>query len=198
VTGKGGKVEVSLLESALDFQFEVLSTYLNDGGQLPERSAVNNAHSYLGAPYGVYETADGHLALAMGSVPRLGELLDCPELLAFIDPKTHFTQRDEIKMILVRHLKTETTGHWLSILEPADVWCADVFTWQELLENEGFAVLDFVQEVSRREGVNFRTTRCPIRIDGEVFKSPRAAPVLGQHTNDLLKEFSLAAGGAEE
>jgi len=59
ITGAGGKVEVSLLESILDFQFEVLTTHLNDGGQLPHRSAVNNAHAYLGAPYGIYATADG-------------------------------------------------------------------------------------------------------------------------------------------
>src|SRR3954447_1442388 len=59
VTGRGGLVEVSLLESILDYQFEVLTTHLNDGGQLPQRSAVNNAHAYLGAPYGLYATADG-------------------------------------------------------------------------------------------------------------------------------------------
>ncbi len=78
ISGAGGRVEVSLLESTLDFQFEVLTTYLNDGGQLPRRSAFNNAHAYLGAPYGIYATADGYLALAMGSVPRLAELLDLP------------------------------------------------------------------------------------------------------------------------
>src|ERR1700735_1890008 len=58
ITGEGGKVEVSLLESILDFQFEVLTTYLNDGGQLPRRSRQNNAHAYLGAPYGIYATQD--------------------------------------------------------------------------------------------------------------------------------------------
>ena len=59
VTGEGGLVEVSLLESVLDFQFEVLTTHLNDGGQPPQRSAINNAHAYLAAPYGIYATADG-------------------------------------------------------------------------------------------------------------------------------------------
>jgi len=77
ITGAGGRVEVSLLESILDLQFEVITTHLNDGGRTPERSAVNNGHAYLGAPYGIYATADGHLALAMGVVPRLGELLGC-------------------------------------------------------------------------------------------------------------------------
>ena len=48
ISGKGGLVEVSLLESTLDLQFEVLTTYLNDSGKLPQRSAVNNAHAYTG------------------------------------------------------------------------------------------------------------------------------------------------------
>ena len=100
-TGRGGRVEISLLESVLDFQFEVLTTYLNDGGKLPQRSAINNAHAYLGAPYGIYGTKDGYLALAMGSLMELAKLLACPALLAYSDPHSLFTQRDEIKQILV-------------------------------------------------------------------------------------------------
>ena len=68
ISGKGGKVQVSLLESILDFQFELISTYLNDGHKDPQRSTVNNAHAYLGAPYGVYRTSDGYISLAMGSI----------------------------------------------------------------------------------------------------------------------------------
>jgi CoA:oxalate CoA-transferase len=192
ITARGGKVEVSLLESILDFQFEVLTTHLNDGGQLPQRSAINNAHAYLGAPYGIYSTADGYLALAMGSVKRLGELLNCPALLAYSDPKLLFDRRDEIKGILVDHLKTQTTAHWLSILELADVWCSDVYTWPKLLQDEAFQVLDMVQEVSRRSGVSLRTTRCPIRIDGEILKSAQGAPRVGEHTEQIVREFSLA------
>ena len=64
-TSKGGLVEVSLMEAVLDHQFEVLTTHLNDGGKLPERSTFNNAHAYLAAPYGIYATADGYIAIAM-------------------------------------------------------------------------------------------------------------------------------------
>jgi CoA:oxalate CoA-transferase len=193
VTGQGGRVEVSLLESILDFQFELLTTYLNDGGQLPERSAINNANAYLGAPYGIYSTKDGYLALAMGSLKRLGELLNCPALFAYVDSKSPFTRRDEIKQILVDLLKTEPTSHWLSILEPADIWCADVFTWPRLMKHEAFQVLDIVQEITRDPETKLRTTRCPIRIDGEILKSSRGAPRLGQDTKALLQEFFEAA-----
>jgi CoA:oxalate CoA-transferase len=193
ITGKGGRVEVSLLESVLDFQFEVLTTFLNDGGKLPQRSAINNGHAYLAAPYGIYQTADGHLALAMNSITKLGELLDCKSLLHYTDPQSHFEKRDEIKKILADYLKTASTQHWLSILEPADIWCADVLTWPQLVQQEAFQQLDMVQEVSRSNGISLQTTRCPIRIDGEILKSSRGAPRLGEQTEEITKELIPAA-----
>jgi crotonobetainyl-CoA:carnitine CoA-transferase CaiB-like acyl-CoA transferase len=191
VTGKGGLVEVSLMESILDLQFEVFTTHLNDGGKLPRRSDVRSAHAYLSAPYGIYATKDGWLALAMGSVTKLGELLGCPPLTTFTDPKTWFSKRDEIKQILVDHLKTQTTMHWLSILEPADIWCADVLTWTRLTQHDGFKALNMVQQVSRANGATLRTTRCPIRIDGEILTSPVGSPKIGEHNEPVRKEFSL-------
>jgi CoA:oxalate CoA-transferase len=196
VTGLGGKVEVSLLESVLDLQFEVITTYLNDGGKAPQRSAVNSAHAYLGAPYGIYATADGYLALAMGSIVRLGELLECAALGSYTDAASLFDQRDEIKAILVQHLKRRATKEWLAILEPADVWCSDVFSWERLFAHEAFAALEMVQTVDGRVGSEtssaMRTTRCPIRIDGELLTSAVAAPRVGEHTRAIVEEFNLS------
>ncbi len=191
ITGQGGLVEVSLLESVLDYQFEVLTTHLNDGGQSPRRSLINNAHAYLGAPYGVYETADGYLALAMNPVPRLGELLGTSDLLRFDDARSWFTERDEIKAILAEHLKSKPTSHWLGILEPADVWCSDVFSWPQLLEHEGFKVLQMTQHVSRPNGATFMTTRCPIRVDGRILTYGVGSPKVGEHTEQIIGEFGL-------
>jgi crotonobetainyl-CoA:carnitine CoA-transferase CaiB-like acyl-CoA transferase len=180
-----------LLESILDLQFEVLTSHLNDGGKLPQRSTINNGHAYLGAPYGIYATSDGYIALAMGSVTQLGELLHCPALLDYSDPASLFTKRDEIKQILAQHLGTAATEHWLAILEPADVWCADVFDYSRLLQHAGFQSLDMIQEVSRTGGVKLRTTRCPIRIDGELLKNDQGSPRLGQDTDRIKQEFLL-------
>ncbi len=189
VTGEGGLVEVSLLESILDFQFEVFTTHLNDGGQLPRRSKVNNANAYLAAPYGIYATADGYLALAMGSVVELGRLLDCPALLAYENPRSWFTQRDEIKQILVDHLAQKPTRYWLDRLEPADYWCAEVFTWPQLIAHEGFQAIDMIQTITRNSHIRMETTRCPIRVDGQVLKSAKGAPRIGEQTEQLIREF---------
>ena len=191
VTGKGGLVQVSLLESALDLQFEVLTTHLNDGGELPQRGTVNNANAYLAAPYGLYATADGYLAVAMTPIPRLAELLKLPALAPYEDPKSWFSERDEIKKILAAHLLTRSTSHWLTLLEEADVWCAKVLSWPELLAHDAFRVLRMVQSVQCSSGETLRTTRCPIRIDGEVLDSPVPAPRTGEHTAGILAEWKI-------
>lgn len=82
-TGQGELVETSLLEAMLDLQFEVLPTHLADDRRPPQRSAINNAHAYIAAPYGIYRTVDGYLALAMGAIDTLGRLLEIP---AIADP----------------------------------------------------------------------------------------------------------------
>ncbi|MFL1011643.1 CaiB/BaiF CoA transferase family protein [Flavisericum labens] len=187
VKDTGALVQVSMLESAIDFQFETITTFFNDGGELPERTKSNNAHAYLGAPYGIYKTKDGFLALAMGSIPVLSELLKCDELLKF--PENKFDQRDKIKKVLAKHLKTQTTDFWLAILEPADIWCAKVLNYQELFQEEGFKVLDFVQKVAMGDGYSYETTRCPIKIDGKIFTSKKASPKLGEHNEKITMEF---------
>jgi crotonobetainyl-CoA:carnitine CoA-transferase CaiB-like acyl-CoA transferase len=191
VSGSGGLIEVSLLESVLDIQFEVLTTYLNDGGRLPRRSAINNAHAYLGAPYGIYPTADGYLALAMVPVPRLGELLSSDPLRALTDPASWFDRRDEIKAIIASCLISQPTAYWLAILEPADIWCADVLSWPDLFASDGFRVLGMTQEVRRANGASLLTTRCPIRVDGKLLTSPRGSPKIGEDTRRIVEEYAL-------
>ena len=188
-TGVGGLVEVSMLESIMEFQFESLTTWFFDGGQPTERTETNNAHPYLGAPYGVYETSDGFIALAMGSIPRLGELIGLEDLKSYPEPASWYDHRDQIKEMLAIHLKTASTQHWLDILEPADIWCADVMNWDRLFETEAFQTLEMIQNVRMSDGYSFETTRCPIRINDGYLRSELGTPKLGEHTREIDLEF---------
>lgn len=191
VSNKGALVQVSMLESILDFQFEVLTCYYNDGNALPQRSEVNSGHAYIAAPYGIYQTQEGFIALAMGSIPVLGELLGCAPLQAFTDNTEWFSKRDEIKTILSAHLLTNTAAHWLAILEKADIWCASVLNYDELMQEEGYKALNMETVVKTTNGLEITTTRCPIRIDGKIVTSERGAPVLGEHNAEIDNQFGL-------
>ena len=196
VSGEGAHIETSLIEALIDFQFEVLTTHLNDGGRLPQRSAFRSAHAYLAAPYAVYATADGYLALAMTPLPRLQALLQVPALEPYLaHPDQAFRHRDEIKHILAETFASRDTAHWLAILEPADIWCARVLQWPELLASEGFRVLDMLQTVTREDGVRIDTTRAPFRVNGERPRTARAAPRIGADTAAIRAEFGLVEAG---
>jgi len=185
VTGMGGLVQVSMLESACDLQFESLTCYFNDGHQLPERTLKNNANPYLGAPYGIYKTLDGYLSIAMTPVHTLGELIKCPPLTKYTDPAGWFTFREEIKAILSAHLLTAKTGHWLQILEPADIWCAPVESWRELLAELSLNNGHMTQTVSMEDGYQFVTTSCPITLNGAALTSKKGTPSLGQDNHRI-------------
>tara|TARA_B100000131_G_scaffold144676_1_gene140733 strand:- start:1114 stop:2262 length:1149 start_codon:yes stop_codon:yes gene_type:complete len=190
-TDNGSHVETSLVEALLDFQFEVLTTYFNDGNRKPQRSSYNNAHAYLSAPYGIYKTSNGYIAIAMTPLPQLGELLDLNSIKDLHDQKEWFTKRDEIKKDIGDWIEKQTTEHWLSILEPADIWCAKVLDWETMVKHEGFKILDMVQRIKRDDGLDIETLRCPIKIDGEIFKSSKAAPKIGNDNNSIMKEFGI-------
>ena len=189
--GSGGLVETSLIEALLDFQFEVLTTHLNDGNRPPRRSAFRNAHAYLAAPYGVYDTADGHLALAMTHLPTLGMLLALPELERISDAADGFRRRDQIKRVIAQRLKQHTNAHWLEILNAADIWCAEVLDWPKLRASEAFKQLAMLQTLTDGGGIRILTTRSPVRLDGSALTSERLAPRVGQHTEKIQKEFGL-------
>ncbi len=195
-TGKGGLVETSLMEGMLDLQFELLSAHLNDPSVLVDRGGPHGANAFLAAPYGVYPTADGYLALAMNSVPRLGELIGLDALSAFGDPETWWTERERIEDLLAAHLSTRPTRDWLDILEPADVWCAPVLTLPDLVGHEGFHALAMDRVVRRPSAtgdgeVTLHTTRSPLRIDHGTLGGDRGAPRLGEHTASIDAELDL-------
>lgn len=192
IKGHGAHIETSLIEAMADFQFEVLATYLNDGGRLPRRARHRSAHVGLAAPYGVYESADGFLAIAMTPLEKLARLLDIDALLQYANkPETWFAERDDIKGHIADAVALQSTAHWLAILEPEDVWCARVSDWPEFLSSDGFKALDMVQNLVDNRGASVSLMRSPIRVDGRRATSSRIAPAIGEDNASIVEEFGL-------
>lgn len=186
-TGKGTKVEISLLESLLDFQFELLTTYHSSGMQ-PRRSSISNGHPLLSAPYGIYATADGYVAIAMVDLHQLAKAIDCNALLQYAIEDA-FRNRDEIKKVLSAHLLAQPSAYWLEKMHALDLWAMEVLDWHKLTDHEGYTCLQMEQTIVNNDNSTLVTTRCPIRINGERIFSPSPAPQLGEHTESIKKEL---------
>jgi crotonobetainyl-CoA:carnitine CoA-transferase CaiB-like acyl-CoA transferase len=130
----------------------------------------------------------------MTPVPELGTLVGL-DLHAYSDPDSWWTDQAAITQILAGHLATQTTEHWLAILDAADIWCAPVLSLPELVAHPGFRALDMAQETERPDAaggppVAIQTTRTPVRFDGHTIKHRKGAPRLGEHTAAIRAEFS--------
>jgi CoA:oxalate CoA-transferase len=186
-TGEGGLIEISMMESLLDFQFEFLTTY-HTSGQLPQRSKYSNGNPLLSAPYGIYATADGYIAIAMVNIPQLARVLHAKELEQY-DQEQAFSHRDEIKKIISDHLSEKPVVYWLEKLHAEDLWAMQVLDWKGLMKEEGYRSLDMEQVVATAGGMSITTTRCPIRVNGRKLRSGKAAPALGQDRDSIVREL---------
>ena len=124
-----------------------------------------------------------------------GALIGLAELEQYTDPDTWWAEQTAITQALASHLATQSTDHWLTILDAADVWCAPVLTLPELVAHDGFIAIDMTQRVTRKpldgdELVEIHTVRAPVRFDGHPLKNGRGAPHLGEHTEAIRAEFS--------
>lgn len=188
-TGKGVLVEVSLLESILDVQFEAITSFLNDGGQQPERGDVKgSAHAFLSAPYGVYKTQDDYISLAMGDLIFIGNTLGV-NLNQYADKHLWFEKRDEIREILAAKLAEQTADYWLDILQKQGIWCGKVLNYETLDQQPFVQELQLKQTVKNSEGETLVTTRSPIQLDGQILISSKAAPKVGEDNLAIQEQF---------
>ena len=185
-TGTGALIEVSLMESLLDFQFELLTTYFTNDKQ-PQRSMINNGHPLLSAPYGLYKTTDGYIALAMMDIHELADAINCKELKDF--PKDEvFAKRDEIKKLLADCFVNESSSHWIDQLHESGLWAIEVFDWEQMMDHEAYQSLQMEQALNISDK-KIMTTRCPIRINGERLYADKGAPKLGENKKKIMTEL---------
>jgi crotonobetainyl-CoA:carnitine CoA-transferase CaiB-like acyl-CoA transferase len=189
-TGNGALIEISLMETLLDFQFELFTTYFASNTQ-PQRSSINNGHPLLSAPYGIYKTKDSYIALAMMDIHQLADAINCTGVREFSKDEA-FAKRDEIKTLLADHLLKNTSGYWIERLHECDLWAMEVLDWEKMSEHEAYKVLKMEQTI-HTDGKKIVTTRCPIKINGERLYSDKPAPKLGQHKKMVMEEFGISS-----
>ena len=187
-TGTGALIEVSLMESLLDFQFELLTTYFTNDKQ-PQRSMVNNGHPLLSAPYGLYKTTDGYIALAMMDIHELADAINCKDLKNFSKDEV-FAKRDDVKKLLADCFVKESSSHWIDQLHESGLWAIEVFDWEQMMDHEAYQSLQ-MEQVLNISDKKIRTTRCPIKINGERIYADKAAPKLGEHSKQIMEEFGI-------
>jgi len=186
-TGHGQYVEVDMLSAVLDAQLQELVTYLNSGRQ-PTRMKEASAHALIPAPYGVYETSDGWLTMAMCHLPDLGEALDDDWLRTLTRYNDGAVHRDEIYARIRPRFAEHTTADWLEILDRCGVWAGPVYDYPQLEKDPHVVATGTFTHQPQGDGIAVRTLRPPLIMSATPLAIRRGAPPLGAHTAEVLTE----------
>ncbi len=194
-TGQGCRVDTNLMQAALDLQSESLTAWLN----APERPANIEAFRHVGgwyyaAPYGVYPTSDGHIALSLSPLKLIGEIAGEPRLASFSE-RDSWTRQDEIGDMIAARFKTRTTAEWTVALEAAKVWHAKVQDYADIVEDPQVkhmeALVDAPGGGKTRKPLTL--VNHPVKYDGQSASVRLPPQLLGAQTADVLGEIGLSA-----
>lgn len=185
-TGEGQHVEVNLLDAAIDTQCQAFTVELNIDHEF-ERSEEGIGQKYLDAPYGLYETADGYIAISMTPMETLADALGLPEIADYQPPET-FTERDEIKRTIEAHTRDHESDELLDALVEADVWAARVNDFEEAAEDPQVQHNGMIIDVEHPLDGSFATTGAPGSFSENSIGVQRRPPRAGEHTEEILSE----------
>ncbi|WP_394771361.1 CaiB/BaiF CoA transferase family protein [Lacisediminihabitans sp.] len=189
-TGEGQLVTVNMLDALTTLQMQELSVF-TVGGIPQERGEQPNAHVYIRAPYGIFATSDGYLALGFADLETLGTVIGEPSFAGMVPEVDGWTRRDELYEKTEARLRTDTTANWLEKLLAVGIWVGPVYSYQDLVDdpqiahNGTFVEYDHPTEgLIKTPGFPYKFSVTPPRID-------RGAPLVGQHSREVLAELGL-------
>jgi formyl-CoA transferase len=203
-TGQGQIVEVSMHDTIYPMLASSLGALHNDPSrQLPERTG--NRHSGMAlALYNIYPASDGWLAIICiserhwrGVATVLGrpELIDDPR---FRTEKDRVVNVDAVDEVVSSHSRTRTRAELVRDLQAAGVPCAPVKSIREVDADEHLIQRGMIQYVEHRSRGRVPVPGCPLRLSDSPVGPLRAAPPLGQATEEILAELRRDADAADE
>lgn len=187
-TGEGQLVQVNMLDAIVALQMQEFSIY-TVANKPQQRGAEPHAHVYIRAPYGIFATSDGYIALAFPSMKTLSQVIDAPELAELDDEVDTFTQRDCIFATTREKLLHKTSAQWLDKFGATDAWAGPVLGYEDVVNDPQIKHNGtFVEYEHPTEG-KVKTPGFPIKFSKTPSRVTRGAPLAGQHTREILGEL---------
>lgn len=184
-TGEGQLIEVNMLDAAITFQMQEISVFTLDGIR-QQRTDEAHAHVYIRAPYGVFETQDGYVAIAFPPMAKLAELFKEKRLEGLVDAVDTFEKRDFIHQVVAENAKTWKREELLAAMAAVDIWAGPVQDYDGVLADPQVKVNGTFVEYEHPSEGKLKTPGFPIRFSKTPSKVTRGAPAVGEHTREIL------------
>ncbi len=195
-TGEGQYIDMALLDTQVAMLANVGSNYLNSG-KAPKR--WGNAHANI-VPYQTFACADGHIIVAAGNDGQYQKFVEAggrPELA--LDPRfatnpQRVASRDVLVPLLADMVATRGRDEWIALLEAVGVPCGPINDVGEVFDNEQVQARGMAVDLAHPAAGTVTLVRSPMKMSGTPATSDKAPPLLGQHTDEVLRDVLNKSG----
>jgi crotonobetainyl-CoA:carnitine CoA-transferase CaiB-like acyl-CoA transferase len=195
-TGEGQAIDMALLDTQVAMLANLGANYLSTG-VAPGR--IGNAHQNI-VPYQVFETSDGHLILAVGNdgqFAKFCEVAGRPDLAQdprFAKNADRVRHRATLVPLLTEILKTRKKYDWLPALEAAKVPCGAINNLGEVFADPHVQSRGMTVSMPHPLTDQLQLVASPMKLSATPVQYRRPPPLLGEHTDEVLREFGWSSG----
>lgn len=189
-TGAGQYIDMALLDTQVAMLANVGSNYLNSG-KAPKR--WGNAHANI-VPYQTFACSDGHIIVATGNDGQYQKFVEAggrPDLAAdprFATNPARVANRDVLVPLLAEMVATRGRDEWIALLEAVGVPCGPINDVGEVFANEQVQARGMAVSLPHPAAGQVTLVRSPMKMSGTPATSDKAPPLLGQHTDEVLRD----------
>lgn len=194
--GKGQYLETSLLEAGLAWTFWESGAYFG-AGEIPTATGTRHRRS---APYQAYKTKDGYVTVGANNTKLWNNfctmVCNKPEWLTdsrFNDATLRVQNADALEQEIEAVFVTQPTAHWVEKLDAAEVPGGPVYTYDRILADPHIKARNMIVEMDHPKIGRMKSLGLPVKSTGELTAIRCAAPWLGQHSEQVLREAGYAA-----
>ena len=193
-TGKGQHVDASLLESGMAYTLYESATYFATG---EVAGPLGSAHRMI-APYQAFATQDGYInigAANQNNWERMCRAVGRDDLLddaRFASNPERMVNIQSLTPIMEETFRTQTTAHWVEVLEQAGVPCGPIYNIEQVYADPHVQSRDMAVELQHPKAGGIRNIGVAVKLSDTPGSVRTPAPLLGQHTDDVLAEFGYS------
>ena len=190
-SGEGQYIDMAMLDVQVATIANMNMNYLCSG-KVPGRQG--NAHANI-VPYQVFNAADGELILAVGNDTQFAKLcavLGCPEIAGderYAKNTNRVRHRDALLPLLQQRLVTRSVAQWVEVLQPEGVPCGPVNSIAQTFANPQVIHRQMRVDLPHPLAGSVPSVANPIKFSGTPIQYGEAPPTLGQHSDQVLKEY---------
>jgi crotonobetainyl-CoA:carnitine CoA-transferase CaiB-like acyl-CoA transferase len=193
--GEGQFLETSLLEAGMAWSIWEFGAFFGNG-EMPTATGTRHRRS---APYQAFRSKDGYVTVGASGDKLwrafVTQVVEQPQWLE--DPRfntnpARLRNTDALEQAIEEILTTQSTAHWVAKLDAAGVPGGPVYTYDQTLADPHVKHRQMVYDIEHPKIGMMKTIGLPVKSSGDLTSIRKPAPLLGQHTQQVLREIGMS------